>query len=75
MDEVTDRNEQVAYLRAGVINLLVKECVSVFEQNYHQIMNGQFEGSLMKKISPTAFAAMKKVSDISVAGFMPSKCG
>jgi len=67
MKEVTDRNEQIAYLRAGVINLLVKECVSVFEQNYHQIMNGQFEGSLMKKISPTAFAAMKKVSDISVA--------
>ena len=66
LKEVTDPNEQIAYLRAGVISLLVKDCLSVFENNYDQIMTGNFEGSLIKKISPVALAAMNEVTDISV---------
>jgi dGTPase len=67
LNEVTDPNEQVAYLRAGVIGRLVNECVSVFFSNYDQIMNGEFEGALMKHISTVPANAMKKVVDVSVA--------
>lgn len=63
--DVTDPNEQIAYLRAGVINLLVKECINVFENNYEEIMQGNFQGSLIKSIAPVAFSAMKKVIEIS----------
>jgi dGTPase len=65
--EVTDPNEQIAYLRAGVISLLVKECVSVFESHYESIMAGTFEGSLIKHISQAAHLAMKEVIAVSVS--------
>lgn len=66
LKEVTDPNEQVAYLRAGVISLLVKNCVVAFMKNYHSIMNGEFDRSLMKDISPVASSAMKEVIDVSI---------
>jgi len=64
--EVTDPNEQISYLRAGVISLLVKECVAVFETYYEEIMDGCFDGSLIKQISPVTLAAMKEVVGVSV---------
>jgi len=64
--EVTDPNEQIAYLRAGVISLLVTECVAVFMNNYTQIMEGEFQQSLMKNLRSTLAEAMKKVIDVSV---------
>jgi dGTPase len=65
--EVTDRNEQIAYLRAGVIGRLVGECISVFFDNYDRIMQGEFEGSLIKHISATPAQALEKVKNVSVA--------
>jgi dGTPase len=64
--QVTDPNEQIAYLRAGVINLLVKECINAFDNNYEAIMEGKFQGSLIKSIAPVASSAMKKVIEISI---------
>jgi dGTPase len=66
LKEVTDPNEQIAYLRAGVISLLVKNCVEAFVVNYDSIMNGEYSQSLMKGISPNASVAMKEVIDVSV---------
>jgi dGTPase len=66
LKEVTDPNEQIAYLRAGVINLLVKNCVEVFRNNYDSIMNGQFNKSLIKDIPLSASTAMKEVIDVSI---------
>ena len=66
LDEVTDPNEQIAYMRAGVISRLVNECVQVFLKNYDAIMDGGFSLSLIKEISPIAADAMKKVVDVSV---------
>jgi dGTPase len=65
-NDVTDPNEQIAYLRAGIINLLVKNCVETFIANYDSIMTGSFEGSLIKHLPPTASKAMKEVIDVSV---------
>ncbi|MFA9391414.1 MAG: deoxyguanosinetriphosphate triphosphohydrolase [Prolixibacteraceae bacterium] len=66
LKEVTDPNEQIAFLRAGVISRLVMECVQVFMDNYQKIMDGEYNYSLIKGISPTAAVAMKKVVEVSV---------
>lgn len=63
---VTDPNEQISYLRARVIGLLVENCVDAFMSNYDSIMAGSQEKSLIKEISPVASRAMKEVVDVSV---------
>ena len=49
---VTDVNEQIAYLRSGVIGLLVDECSNVFLTHEESILSGTFAGSLIDRISP-----------------------
>ena len=80
---VTDVNEQIAYLRSCVIGALIKECTRVFIENEELILEGKFEGTLIKHISDplrTAYencskAAVQKiyrsdvVLDIELAGF------
>ena len=39
---VSDENEQIAYLRATVIGILVKECTKVFMENENSILEGTF---------------------------------
>ncbi|MGC9375697.1 MAG: deoxyguanosinetriphosphate triphosphohydrolase [Bacteroidales bacterium] len=46
--EVTDVNEQVAYLRASVINRLINETARVFVLHHDEIMEGEFTHSLIK---------------------------
>lgn len=64
--EVTDPNEQIAYLRAGVINKLIFDCVQVFLNNYSAIMDGSFSGSLIDQIPETSATAMKQIVKVSV---------
>lgn len=80
---VTDANEQIAYLRSCVIGALIKECTRVFIENEEQILEGKFEGALIKHISDplrTAYGSCSKVAyqkiyrsdlvlDIELAGF------
>lgn len=80
---VTDANEQIAYLRSCVIGALIKECTRVFIENEEQILEGKFEGALIKHISDplrTAYESCSKVAyqkiyhsdlvlDIELAGF------
>ena len=80
---VTDTNEQIAYLRSSVIGVLVKECTRVFVENEKDILNGRFEGQLIKHMampirtayencSRTAFEKIycsKDVLDIELAGY------
>ena len=63
---VTDENEQIAYLRATVIGLLVKECTQVFMDNEEAILNGTFEGALIKHISDPLNNAYKQCSKVAV---------
>lgn len=80
---VSDTNEQIAYLRSSVIGLLIRECTQAFLNNEESILNGEFEGSLIKNISEkpaTAYSDCAAVSmekiyrsrdvlDIELAGF------
>jgi dGTPase len=81
--EVTDTNEQIAYLRAGVIGKLVAACTSVFIENHDEILSGKFRGSLvnglegemdkaMAQCSRTGFQRIYRhpsVVEIEIAGF------
>lgn len=66
-EEVTDTNEQIAYIRAGVIGKLVAECVDVFIDSYDSIMKGSYKSSLIKEISATSRTAYKKCTKIAVS--------
>lgn len=80
---VSDANEQIAYLRATVIGILVKECARVFMENEEAILDGTFEGALIKHMnrplreaydhcSEVAFSEIyrsRDVLDIELAGF------
>jgi dGTPase len=62
---VSDPNEQISYLRAGIIGKLTRECFSVFAQNHHAILEGEFDTSLLQKIDPVLSEAMKTIREIS----------
>ena len=64
---VTDKNEQIAYLRAGVINKLVHECIRVFEEKQKAIMEGTFQSALIKEITGRPEEAMAEIGPLSVA--------
>lgn len=81
--EVTDANEQIAYLRASVISLLVRACVDVFMENQEAILRGVFEKPLidalpeplmnaMKECEKTAYAKIYRhpsVVEVEIAGY------
>lgn len=50
---VTDKNERIAFLRAGIINKLINACADVFCNHYESIMSGDFQGSLIKHMNDT----------------------
>ena len=52
LTRVTDKNEQVSYLRAGVIGKLIHNCIQVFHENQNNILEGMFEKSWLA-ICPT----------------------
>ncbi|MCD4833822.1 MAG: deoxyguanosinetriphosphate triphosphohydrolase [Bacteroidales bacterium] len=63
--EVTDINEQVAYLRASVIGKLTKETADVFIKNHDLIIEGKYDQSLIKGLqgkSKEAFEICKKIA-------------
>ncbi len=63
---VTDTNEQIAYLRASVIGILIDECTRVFIENEEAILNGEFESTLIKSIKPELREAYKHCSKVSL---------
>ncbi len=80
---VTDRNEQIAYLRSKVIGILIDECAEAFVAHEEQILAGTFEGSLIKhtgercrnsyahcsKVAVSKIYRSRDVLDVELAGF------
>ena len=75
LNVVDDTNEQIAYLRSGVIGLLIDECSRLFVEHEEDILTGQFKGTLIEHISEipqqayqqctaTAFGKIYKSSDV-----------
>lgn len=63
--EVTDVNEQIAFLRASVISKLIKEILLIFLTNQQSILDGNFKGSLVDHLAGKSGTAMKIVSKLS----------
>lgn len=80
---VDDTNEQIAYLRSSAIGVLISECVRSFILHEEEILKGEFQGTLIQKLSSrvreayencshTAFEKIycsKDVVDIELAGY------
>ncbi|MFA8434157.1 MAG: deoxyguanosinetriphosphate triphosphohydrolase [Marinifilaceae bacterium] len=64
--EVTDTNEQIAFLRAGVIGKLVGECVDVFWENHESILQGEFKGSLIDALGGISKQAYQKCTQVAI---------
>lgn len=62
---VTDKNERIAFLRAGIINKLINACADVFCNNYEAIMEGTFKSTLIKNLSGTNKEAYDKCTDLA----------
>ncbi|GAB6012198.1 dGTP triphosphohydrolase [Viscerimonas tarda] len=62
---VEDVNEQIAYLRSGIIGLLVNECVQLFLEKEAGILLGEFNKSLIDHISDRQRMAYKACKDFS----------
>lgn len=45
-----DPNEQIAYLRSGVVGTLVENCAEVFMANESKILDGEFESNLVAEL-------------------------
>lgn len=70
---VTDVNEQIAYLRASVIGLLVNECSKAFLELEDNILSGELISPLIKNISGKAQKAYANCSDFAVKYIYLSK--
>ena len=63
---VADVNEQIAYLRATIIGILIRECTRVFVENEEAILDGTFEGALISHIDAPLSDAYKQCSKVAI---------
>ena len=72
-EAVSDINERVVYMRACVIGKLVNECVNTFVDNEQLILDGAFEGSLIKHLPEHLRTAYEQCTRLSVERIYRSK--
>jgi dGTPase len=65
MQEVTDPNEQIAFLRAITIGHLVKCCSIAFEKNYQAIMNGEKIPALIEQLDERGSSALRTIKKVA----------
>ena len=73
MSLVEDLNEQIAYLRASVIGLLVDECTRVFLENEEEILAGNFKGTLIGNVREEIRKQYNTCSDFAVKNIYLSR--
>ena len=67
LKRVSDKNEQISYLRAGVIGKLIYESIRIFNENQIAILEGSFKGSLIGSLQNKQAKAMNTVKEISMS--------
>ena len=72
-EHITDENEQVVYMRAGVIGKLENECAAAFLRHEEEILAGTFQGSLIKHISLRQRKAYERCSNVAFSKIYRSK--
>ncbi len=66
LNEVSDENEKVSFLRAVAIGKFTNECSSQFQENYEAIMQGKLDQSLFSLFPPQLKSAIETIRAISV---------
>jgi dGTPase len=66
LNDVADKNEKIAFLRAMTIGKLTQACSSAFEKSYKMIMEGAAVPSLINQLNDTGKQALKNIKEISV---------
>ncbi len=61
--QVTDKNEQIAFLRASVINHLVGQVSNIFIENETKLLSGVLKGVLVDYLPETSKKAMKECAE------------
>ncbi|KYP13568.1 dGTP triphosphohydrolase [Flavihumibacter sp. CACIAM 22H1] len=61
-----DAREQLAFLRAMCINLLVQACVDIFLLRESDILTGTYNRSLLDDVEPAIAVALKEINRITV---------
>lgn len=61
LKSISDKNDRIAYLRAKSINLLTQKSVQVYQQNFEQIVKGEFKTALLDIIKDETVDETKKV--------------
>lgn len=81
--ENTDIGDQIVYFRSCVINALERACVQVFVEHEQDILNGTFEGTLIRRlperlnqayraceaVAKSRIYSSKEVADIELSGY------
>jgi dGTPase len=62
---IDDTNEAIAFLRARIINLLVNKAAEIFLDHRSQILEGQFNSSLLDQIE-AHYGVIRPIEEISV---------
>lgn len=70
---ITDDNEKVIYMRACVIGALENACVATFLRHEEEIMEGRFDGCLIKNIDGRMAEAYKRCAALSKQRIYKSK--
>lgn len=65
LNMVSDRNEQIAYLRSKIIGILIDECADAFMQHETEILNGIFTDPLIRHTSERCRQAYRHCSEIA----------
>lgn len=63
LKSISDKNDRIAYLRAKSINLLTQKSVEVYQNNFEQIIKGEFKTALLDVIKNETEQVTKKVLD------------
>ena len=81
LDRLTQRNEQLSYMRALAINVLLHQSSDEFARNFDGIVQGEFDSPLVRDLPATPFLARmedvmksrvyvsRAVLEVEVAGF------
>ncbi|MDE6628322.1 MAG: dNTP triphosphohydrolase [Muribaculaceae bacterium] len=65
MEHISDPNEQIAYLRSGVIGVLVECCADAFSANEEAILRGEFTGQLLHHVPEPVRRAYEACNAVS----------
>ena len=65
LNMVSDRNEQIAYLRSKIIGILIDECADAFMQHETEILDGIFTDPLIRHTSERCRQAYRHCSEIA----------